>query len=138
MSSPRNGDWAALKRVARYLLGRPRLVWRFKWQEPPKFVSAFSDSNWAGCHDTRKSTTGACIMHGSHLVKAFSRTQGGLGGSERRVLRETATGPAAAARREGMGGLSFFSEDMHNMYLSACAEADELHNAACDADQYGP
>ena len=68
----------------------------------------------------------------------FSRTQGGLGGSERRVLRETATGPAAAARREGMGGLSFFSEDMHNMCLSACAEADELHNAACDADQYGP
>ena len=75
MSSPRNGDWAALKRVVRYLLGKPRLVWKFKWQEPPKFVSAFSDSNWAGCHDTRKSTSGACFMHGSHLIKAYSRTQ---------------------------------------------------------------
>lgn len=37
-----------------------------------------------------------------------------------------------------MGGLSFFSEDMHNMCMSACAEADELHNAACEPDQYGP
>ena len=78
MSSPRNGDWAALKRVVRYLVGRPRLVWRFVWQEPPKFLSVFSDSNWAGCHDTRKSTSGASIMHGSHLVKAYSRTQSNI------------------------------------------------------------
>ena len=75
MSSPRNGDWVALKRVARYLLGKPRLVWRFVWQDKPKFLSAFSDSNSAGCHDTRKSRSGACFMHGSHLVKAYSRTQ---------------------------------------------------------------
>ena len=78
MSSPRNGDWVALKRVVRYLLGKPRLVWRFVWQEKPKFLSAFSDSNWAGCHDTRKSTSGACFMHGSHLVKAYSRTQSNI------------------------------------------------------------
>jgi hypothetical protein len=78
MSSPRNGDWVALKRVVRYLLGKPRLVWRFVWQEKPNFLSAFSDSNWAGCHDTRKSTSGACFMHGSHLVKAYSRTQSNI------------------------------------------------------------
>ena len=35
----------------------------------------FSDSNWAGCHDTRKSTSGAAILHGSHLIKAYGRTQ---------------------------------------------------------------
>ena len=75
MSSPRNGDWKAIKRIVRYLMGCPRLVWRFAWQQPPKFVSVFTDSNWAGCHDTRKSTSGACVMHGSHLVKAYSRTQ---------------------------------------------------------------
>ena len=66
---------------------------------------------------------------------AFVRSQGG---PQQRELRTTATGPAAAARKEGVGGLSFFSEDMHNMCMSACAEADELHNAACDPDQYGP
>jgi hypothetical protein len=53
-------------------------VWRFKWQDTPKCISAFSDSNWAGCHDTRKSTSGACIMHGSHLIKAYSRTQSNI------------------------------------------------------------
>ena len=78
MSAPRNGDWTAIKRVVRYLLGKPRMVWKFKWQEGPKFVSAFSDSNWAGCHDTRKSTSGACIMNGSHLIKAYSRTQSNI------------------------------------------------------------
>ena len=48
------------------------------WQEKPNFLSAFNDSNWAGCHDTRKSTSGACFMHGSHLVKAYSRTQSNI------------------------------------------------------------
>ena len=75
MSSFRNSDWVALKRVVRYVLGKPRLVWRFVWQDKPKFLSAFSDSSWVGCHDTRKSTSVACFMHGSHLVKAYSRTQ---------------------------------------------------------------
>ena len=37
-----------------------------------------------------------------------------------------------------MGGLSFFSEDMHNACLAACEEADELHNAACVGDEYSP
>ena len=64
--------------VVRYLLGKPRLVWRFVWQDGPKFISASSDSSWAGCHDARKSTSGACIMHGSHLIKAYSRTQSNI------------------------------------------------------------
>jgi hypothetical protein len=66
---------------------------------------------------------------------AFNRTQGGPQG---RTLRLTATGPAAAARKEGVGGLSFFSEDMYNTCLAACVEADEAHNAACEPDMYSP
>ena len=57
---------------------RPRLVWRIVWQDKPKFLAAFSDSSWAGCHDTRKSTSAACFMHGSHLVKAYSCTQSNI------------------------------------------------------------
>ena len=33
MSASRNGDWTAIRRFVRYLLGKPRLVWRFAWQE---------------------------------------------------------------------------------------------------------
>ena len=78
MSKPVNGDWAALKRLGRYLISRPRVVHLFRWQERPTTLTAFSDSNWAGCKRTRKSTSGACYMHGSHLIKAFSRTQSNI------------------------------------------------------------
>ena len=64
---------------------------------------------------------------------AFIRTQGG---PQQRLLRPTATGPAAAARKEGVGGLSFLSEDMHNTILSTCEAADEEHNDAVERDRY--
>ena len=66
---------------------------------------------------------------------AFNRTQGG---PQQRTLRTTATGPAAAARKEGVGGLSFLSEDMHNTILGTCERADAASNAAVEPDQYGP
>ena len=74
MSSPKNGSWAALKRIGRYLIGRPRVVTRYTWQDPQCDLTAYSDSNWAGCRETRKSTSGACFMMGRHLIKAYART----------------------------------------------------------------
>jgi hypothetical protein len=65
----------------------------------------------------------------------FSRTQGG---PQERELRDSATGPAATARKQGVGGLSFFSEDMHNTVLGACEAADEARNEAVEADRFGP
>ena len=65
-----------------------------------------------------------CMVRLSGL--AFNRTQGG---PQNRKLRTTATGPAAAVRKEGVGGLSFLSEDMHNCILAACAQIGEEHNA---------
>ena len=44
----------------------------------------------------------------------------------------------SAARKQGVGGLSFFSEDMHNTVLGTCEAADEAHNEAVEADRYGP
>ena len=78
MSAPKNGSWAALKRIGRYLLGRPRVVTRYVWQEPRGDLTAYSDSNWAGCRETRKSTSGACFMVGRHLIKAYARTQSNI------------------------------------------------------------
>ena len=46
--------------------------------------------------------------------------------------------PAAAARKEGVGGLSFLSEDMHNSILGTCEASDEAHNAGVEADRFGP
>ena len=78
MATPCNGDWELLKRVGRYLLGRPRVAHLFKWQSWPSTMSVYVDSNWAGCLLTRRSTTGVCIVHGSHLLRSFSRTQANI------------------------------------------------------------
>ena len=65
----------------------------------------------------------------------FSRSQSG---PQQRQFRTTATGPAAAARKDGVGGLSFLSEDMNNTLLAACAAVDAEQNARCEPDVYSP
>lgn len=75
MSAPRDGDWAKLKRVARYLVGVPRAIQRFQWQDAPAEMVCFTDSDWAGDKQSRKSTSGGVIMWGGHLLKSWSTTQ---------------------------------------------------------------
>ena len=75
MSSPRVRDMEGIKRIGRYLIGCPRVVTRFVWQDEPNHLTVYTDSNWAGCKETRKSTSGGCFMHGKHLLKTYSRTQ---------------------------------------------------------------
>jgi len=55
-------------------VGLPRLVWRFRYQDDED-VTVYSDTDWAGCVRTRKSTSGGCIVIGSHLIKTWSSTQ---------------------------------------------------------------
>ena len=75
MAKPREGDWLKLKRVARYLVGAPRLVQAFEWQDLPTELLKFTDSDWAGDRDTRKSTSGGAITWGWHTLKAWLATQ---------------------------------------------------------------
>merc|ERR1711884_1002026 len=56
MSSPTAGDWCRLKRLARYLKGKPRTVKRFRWQTELSRLSIYTDADWAGDKATRKST----------------------------------------------------------------------------------
>ena len=75
MAKPCQGDWAALKRIGRYLKGAPRLVQHFRWQKMPEAVSVFTDSDWAGCKTTCRSTSGGITRFGSHTLKTWSSTQ---------------------------------------------------------------
>ena len=74
MTTPRDVDMLALRRVARYLIGKPRVVYRFEWQDEGPIL-AYVDTDFAGCLETRRSTSGGCLLHGSHLVKHWSTTQ---------------------------------------------------------------
>ena len=75
MSSPRVGDWRKLKRLGRYLLGSPRVVITFEYQVAYDHITVWTDSDFAGCHKTRKSTSGGIVMLGRHLIKGWSSTQ---------------------------------------------------------------
>ena len=75
MSAPTKGSWEQLKRLGRYLIGRPRAVMHFKWQAIPQTMKTYSDADWAGCKESRKSTTGGAAMMGDHTIKSWSKTQ---------------------------------------------------------------
>ena len=64
-----------LRRWVRYLIGVPRLVWTFGYQEPCNDLVASVDTDFAGCIITRRSTSGGLIRRGSHLLRQWSVTQ---------------------------------------------------------------
>ena len=74
-ANPSRQSYGKLKRVARYLLGKPRLVWRFDFQDPVSELQVMVDTDFAGCQKTRRSTSGGCAQIGGHLIKAWSTTQ---------------------------------------------------------------
>jgi hypothetical protein len=78
MSNPVASDWRKLKRLAKYLVKHPRMVQRFDLQEPTDDVRVYSDSDWAGCRKTRKSTSGGAILIGNHCIRSWSKTQATL------------------------------------------------------------
>ena len=75
VSKPTKRSWEALRRLVKFLVGKPRLVWRYQWEGQLDEVDGYSDSNWAGCKTSRKSTSGGAIMIGSHLIRSWSKTQ---------------------------------------------------------------
>ena len=72
------GDLTNIKRVLRYLRSHTVAVYDFDWQEAPSLLVGYSDSDWAGCRFTRRSTSGGAVLHGTHLLHHWSRTQAGV------------------------------------------------------------
>ena len=77
MSRPTDVAMGALKRLARYLRARPRMVFNFAFQSI-EGLECYTDTDRAGCAHTRKSTSGGCLMLGQHLIKAWSATQASI------------------------------------------------------------
>ena len=74
MSLPTDAAQAALKRLGRYLLGHKRVVYKYPFQRAD-CIEVYSDTDWSGCARTRRSTSGGCIMIGSHCLRTWSSTQ---------------------------------------------------------------
>jgi hypothetical protein len=75
MSAPRRKDWRKLIRLGKYLVGRERYIIKFDYQGSVKNLECWTDTDYAGCRDTRKSTSGGLICFGKHLIRGWSSTQ---------------------------------------------------------------
>ena len=83
MAKPTRVHWLKLKRLGRYLIESGRTVVRYDWQGHEHEVIGYFDSDWAGCRETRKSTSGGAIMIGGHFIKGWD-------GPARRIISRSA------------------------------------------------
>ena len=74
-SIPNANSYRKLKRLGRYLCGLPRLVYTYKWQKNPQELTTFVDTDFAGCKETRRSTSGGVVMIGGCCIRHYAKTQ---------------------------------------------------------------
>ncbi len=74
LHAPTTVHWIAVKRILRYLKQCTRLGLEIH-KSGSTLVSGFSDADWAGCLDDRRSTGGFAIFLGSNLVSWNARKQ---------------------------------------------------------------
>lgn len=67
MHDPREPHLAALKRILRYVRGTLHLGLQLR-PSPVTDLVVYTDADWAGCPDTRKSTSGYAVFLGDNLV----------------------------------------------------------------------
>jgi hypothetical protein len=74
MHDPREGHLVAAKRILRYLQGTLSLGLVIPRSAPTQLV-VYTDADWAGCPDTRRSTSGYAVFLGGSLVSWSSKRQ---------------------------------------------------------------
>ena len=75
IKEPTNLDEMALKRLARYLGFRPRLIWLFPWQQRVTKLEAWCDTDHAGCLRTRKNVSGSARVLGKSAASTYAKGQ---------------------------------------------------------------
>ena len=75
MSSPTQQSLAKLNRLTRYLKRERQWGQVFKYGKTVEEITVFTDSDWAGCKETRKSSSAGIVMMGAHALKAYTRKQ---------------------------------------------------------------
>jgi len=96
MHDPRDTHLSAVKRILRYLRGTTEhglLLRPFV----PSALCVYTDADWAGCPDTRKSTSGYAVFLGDNLVSCSSKRQNTVSRSSAEAeYRAVANGVAEA------------------------------------------
>ena len=95
------------------------MVWRFDWQPDNGELSMFSDTDFAGCTQTRRSTSGGVAMRGGHVIKTYSQTQSTICLSS----AEAELGGIVKAAAQGLGLQSVARDLGMEMTLAVNADA---------------
>ena len=74
MHDPREPHLGAMKRILRYLQGTLDLSLHLHRTTPADLL-VYTDADWAGCPDTRKSTSGYAVFLGDNLISWSSKRQ---------------------------------------------------------------
>ena len=127
MANPTAEDFEKIKRISRYLNGGRRRVFQvFPWGSSPTTIYAFSDSDWAGCKRSRKSTSGGVIYWGDALVKHWSSTQKSISLS----TQESELYACTKALSESMGVKSLLKDFDFVADIVVSIDAKAVHDLA--------
>lgn len=74
LSKPTNVHWKAVNRILRYVKGTITTGLRIR-KSPSTLLSVFTDADWVGCLDYRRSTGGFAVFLGPNLVSWSSWKQ---------------------------------------------------------------
>jgi hypothetical protein len=74
MHSPRVCHFEALKRILRYVKETIHMSLHITPNRPSSLI-AYTNADWAGCPDTRRSTLGFCVFLGDNLISWSSKRQ---------------------------------------------------------------
>ena len=74
-ANPCESHWAGVERVMRYVQGTRNLEIVFNSKSKSPELLGFSDADWAGCQDSRKSTSGYVFKFCGGAVSWSSRKQ---------------------------------------------------------------
>ena len=97
-------------------------MYEYKFQADVYSFLVYSDANWASNKQHRKSTSGGVIMHGSHFIKSWSKTQTVVALSS----AESELYALVKASAETLGMTSIFRDygmNMKNVVLSDASAA---------------
>ncbi|KAJ9553280.1 hypothetical protein OSB04_017325 [Centaurea solstitialis] len=119
MHDPRLPHLNALKRILRYLKGTLSHGLHLKASAVDRLV-AYSDADWAGCPNTRRSTSGFCAYLGDNLVSWSSKRQ------------HVVSRSSAEAEYRGIANVVAETAWLRNLLLELCCPLSRATVVFCD------
>ena len=119
MVSPGKEHWSGVKRVLRYIKGTVNFGLRFEASAPEDFrLNGYSDADWAGCSETRKSTSGQVFKMGNCAISWRSHKQSiiALSTTEAEYVALCEAAQEAVWLRRLLGDIDFTQSDPTVIY----------------------